>query len=69
MSNLRDELMKWFQSGHTMKETLFKFKQYIGVGVEVKYMYRCGILYNYPSKEGEFYKLAVQADKEMDIGV
>lgn len=63
----------WFKSGKTLQETIEKLKIYGYTETEtiekVLNMHKFKILYTYPSKKGSCYRLTVQADKELDVGV
>jgi hypothetical protein len=75
MNELEQKMISsgWFSSGKTLGETIAQFES---LGYEqdkitetVFDMHEWGILYTYPSKVGECYRLSIQAEPEFDIGV
>ena len=63
----------WFASGKTLGVTIAKFES-LGYEqdeiIEIVFdMHEWGVLYTYPSKNGECYRLSVQAEPESNIGV
>lgn len=63
----------WFKFGKTRQETVKQFEKHgyseYDIYGTILDMNSRKILYSYPSKEGLCYRLLVQPDIELDIGV